>query len=139
MAEMKTKPTQSSVSAFLNRIEDDQRRKDCERVARIMQRVTKARPRMWGASIVGFGEYHYRYDSGREGDWFLTGFSPRKGDLTLYISSGFEGQPDLMRRLGRHKTGRSCLYIRKLDDIDLDVLTELIERGVRNLAARRTR
>lgn len=139
MAELKTKPTQSSVSAFLNNIADEQRRKDCQKLARIMTRVTKATPRMWGPSIVGFGEYHYTYDSGREGDWFLTGFSPRKGDLTLYISSGFDGHEDLMRRLGRHKTGRSCLYVRKLDDIDLDVLTALLERGVRKMAATRTR
>lgn len=133
MAEMKTRPTRSSVTAFLNGIEDEQRRKDCGTVARIMKRVTKATPRMWGSSIVGFGQYHYKYASGREGDWFVTGFSPRKGDLTVYITSGFEGHQDLMRRLGKHRTGRSCLYINKLADIDLDVLTALIEKSVRQM------
>lgn len=130
MAELKTKPTTSSVSAFLNSIQDDQRRKDCLEVARIMKRVTGTAPRMWGSTIVGFGQYHYKYASGREGDWFLAGFSPRKGDLTLYITSGFDGHDDLMRKLGRHKTGRSCLYIKQLDDVDRKVLMALIERSV---------
>ena len=130
MAELKTKPTTSSVSAFLNSIQDDQRRKDCLEVARIMKRVTGTAPRMWGSTIVGFGQYHYKYASGREGDWFLAGFSPRKGDLTLYITSGFDGHDDLMRKLGRHKTGRSCLYIKQLDDVDRTVLMALIERSV---------
>ena len=85
---------------------------------------------MWGPAIIGFGDYHYRYASGREGDWFLAGFSPRKGDLTLYITSGFDGHDDLMRKLGRHKTGRSCLYIKQLDDVDRKVLMALIERSV---------
>jgi len=137
MAELKTKPTRASVSAFLNGIGDEQRRRDCTTIARIMKRVTKASPRMWGPTIVGFGEYHYKYASGREGDWFITGFSPRKGDLTLYLMSGFDGYEDLMRRLGRHKTGRSCLYVRKLDDIDLDVLTTLIERAVGKMEGER--
>jgi Domain of unknown function (DU1801) len=133
MAELKTKPTRSSVSAFLNGIEDEQRRKDCSEIARIMKRATKTSPRMWGSSVVGFGDYHYKYASGREGDWFITGFSPRKADLTLYFMSGFEGYEDLMRKLGRHKMGKGCLYIKKLADVDRDVLTTLIEKSVRQM------
>ena len=136
MAELKTKPTASSVSAFLNGIQDAQRRKDCFEVARIMKRVTRTAPRMWGTTIVGFGKYHYKYASGREGDWFLAGFSPRKGDLTLYITTGFDGHEDLMRKLGKHKTGRSCLYIKKLDDVDRKVLTTLIARSVSRMKER---
>lgn len=109
---------------------------DCAKLVEIMGRATGAEPRMWGPSIVGFGSYHYKYDSGREGDWFLTGFSPRKQALTLYIMAGFERYDDLMRRLGRHSTGKSCLYVRRLDDVDLDVLTELVQASVDHVAAK---
>ena len=127
---MKTTPTGASVKAFIDAIGDEQRRRECRAVMTIMKAATGASPKMWGPSIVGYGSYHYKYDSGREGDWFLAGFSPRKQDLTLYIMSGFAGHAELMQKLGRHKTGVSCLYLRTLDDVDLDVLSELVRRSV---------
>ena len=136
MAELKTKPNTASVEEFLNGISDEQKRKDAFAVLRLMKQITKVKPRMWGPSIVGFGEYHYKYESGREGDWFLTGFSPRKQNLTLYIMSGFSRYDVLMKKLGKYKTGKSCLYIRRLDDIDLAVLKELITLSVKYLATR---
>lgn len=134
MAEVKTKPSARSVERFLNGIADSQTRKDCSRLVGIMKRATKATPTMWGPSIVGFGRYHYKYASGREGDWFLVGFSPRKQNLTLYVMAGFERYDALMRKLGKYKTGKSCLYIKSLDDVDLGVLTELVERSVEHVA-----
>ena len=136
MAELKTKPNTASVEEFLNGISDEQKRKDAFAVLRLMKQITKVKPRMWGPSIVGFGEYHYKYESGREGDRFLTGFSPRKQNLTLYIMSGFSRYDVLMKKLGKYKTGKSCLYIRRLDDIDLAVLKELITLSVKYLATR---
>lgn len=133
MAELKTKPNQASVKAFLDCITDEQRRKECSTILQLMKDATGAKPKMWGPSIVGFGSYHYKYESGREGDWFLTGFSPRKQALTLYIMGGFQRHEQLMRKLGRHKTGSSCLYIRKLADLDLGVLKQLITRSVRHM------
>jgi len=130
MAEPKTKVNDASVDDFIAGIEHDQRRADCEAVLRVMKRVTKAPPKMWGTSIVGFGSYHYRYASGREGDWPLTGFSPRKQDLSLYLMAGFDEFPDLMARLGKFKTGASCLYVKRLADIDLKVLEQLIAANV---------
>ena len=130
MAEAKTKPTNASVGDFLNGIEDDQKRRDAKTVARIMKRVTGKPPKMWGPSIVGYDSYHFVYDSGQEGDWPAAGFSPRKQALTLYIMSGFTGHPTLMKKLGKHSTGKSCLYIKRLDDVDLDVLKELVEQSV---------
>jgi hypothetical protein len=131
MAELKTKATTASVSDFLAKIGDEERRPDCLAVARIMEKATGDKPRMWGTSIVGFGEMRYKYASGRELDWFLTGFSPRKGDLTLYITPGFARYADLMKSLGRHKTGKSCLYLKRLADVDLTVLRTLIEDSVK--------
>ncbi len=133
MAELKTKPNQASVKAFLNSIADKQKREDCLTVARMMKQATGAAPKMWGPSIVGFGSYHYKGASGREGDWFLAGFSPRKQALTLYIMGGFGRHEQLMRKLGKHKTGSSCLYVRKLADLDLDVLKQLITSSVRHM------
>jgi len=130
MAEMKTKATAADVQAFIKGIEDEGQRRDAEEILRMMERVSGEKPAMWGDSIVGFGRYHYRYESGREGDWFLTGFSPRKRDLTLYIMAGFDRWDELMERLGKHKTGKSCLYIRRLEDVDPKVLEELIEASV---------
>ena len=115
-------------------IEDERKRADARTVAGIMRDATGDEPRMWGPGIVGFGSYHYKYASGREGDWMLTGFSPRARNLTLYIMSGFREYEDLLARLGKHKTGKSCLYVNKLDDVDLDVLRELVERSVRYMA-----
>ena len=137
MAELKTKETKASVSAFLNKIPDAARREDCFAVAEIMRAATKEEPKMWGTSIVGFGHYHYKGKSGREGEWMLIGFSPRKSDLTLYLMSGFEEYPDLMKRLGKHKTGKSCLYIKRLSDIDTGVLRELVKRSVKAMASAR--
>lgn len=137
MAELKTKPTAESVSAFIEKISDKTRREDCQTVIDIMKDVTREEPEMWGPSIVGFGRYRYQYPGGREAEWMLTGFSPRKGDLTLYIMQGFESSPDLMERLGKHKTGKSCLYIKKLADVDLKVLKELVKKSVKQMAERR--
>lgn len=130
MGEMKTRATAADVQTFIEGIEDEAQRKDAQHLLRMMKRVTGEKPAMWGESIVGFGRYHYRYESGREGDWFLTGFSPRKRDLTLYIMAGFDRWDELMERLGKHKTGKSCLYIRRLEDVDPKVLEELIAASV---------
>jgi hypothetical protein len=126
MAENKTKATDASVESYLSAIVDEARRKDCEALARLMTRATKEKPKMWGTSIVGFGSYHYKYESGREGDSCLTGFSSRKGDITLYLVASFPGQEGLLAKLGKHQTGKGCLYVRKLSDVDLKVLEQLI-------------
>jgi hypothetical protein len=133
MAELKTRPTRASVKSFIDGVEDPQKRKDCREVQRIMTRVTGNRPKMWGDSIVGFGSYTYVYPTGRTGDWLLTGFSPRKQNLTLYIMAGFSRYERLLKKLGKHKTGKSCLYIKKLEDVDRDVLEELISESVKHL------
>ncbi len=130
MSKPKTAPTAASVAAFLDAIADDTRRQDCLALLEIMMRATAAEPKMWGSSIVGFGSYHYKYESGREGDWFLTGFSPRKGDLALYTMAGLQRYDALMDKLWKYKTGNSCLYIKRLSDIDTDVLTDLIQQSV---------
>lgn len=136
MAGNKTKPTKASVSSFLDSIDDPQKKADARKVAAIMRRVTGKRARMWGSSIVGYGEYHYRYASGREGDWALTGFSPRKQNLAIYIMPGFDEFPELMGRLGKYKTGKSCLYLNKLDDVDQDVLEKLIGESIKVMRKR---
>lgn len=133
MAELKTKMTEASVDGFLATVADPARQEDCRTLLGLMQRATKFPPRMWGDSMVGFGSYHYRYDSGREGDWFLAGFAPRKNDLTIYVMSGFEAHSDLLAKLGRHRIGKSCLYVKRLADIDQKVLTTLIERSVKQV------
>jgi hypothetical protein len=133
MAEVKTKPTQASVKEFLNQIPDKERREDCFAIAKMMEEVTGAKPKMWGPSIVGFGSYHFKYDSGREGDWLMTGFSPRKNDLTLYIMMGFEKHRELMEQLGKHKTAKSCLYIKRLSDIHQPTLKKLIKASIKQL------
>ncbi len=133
MAELKTKLTDASVEAFLAKIEDEKKRKDAQAVNALMRKVTGHEPKMWGDSIVGYGSYHYKYASGREGDWMLAGFSPRKQALTLYIMSGFEEYDELLAKLGKHTTGKSCLYIKKLEDVNLDVLRELVERSVAHM------
>ena len=137
MAELKTKATNESVTDFLNKVTDKGRRDDCFAVLEIMKDVTGEEPRMWGPSIVGFGRYHYKYQSGREGEWMITGFSPRKGDLTLYIMPGLDAFPDLMKRLGKFKTGKSCLYIKKLEDVDPGVLRQLVKQSVKKMAGTR--
>ena len=130
MAELKTKVNDQPVTAFLDGVADERRRQDCFTILEMMRKATHAEPKMWGDSIVGFGSYHYTYASGREGDWLLTGFSPRKQYLTLYMMSGFSDFEDLLSRLGKHKTGKGCLYIKKLADVDLSVLQELIDQSV---------
>jgi hypothetical protein len=135
MPELKTKANTASVEKFLNGIEDEQRRQDCFRVLQLMKAATKTEPAMWGASIVGFGRYRYKYESGTKGEWFLMGFSPRKQDLTLYIMSGLERYSALLKKLGKHKTGRACLYIKRLDDVDESTLKQLIELSLTDIAA----
>jgi hypothetical protein len=130
MAEIKTKRNDASVDDFLNAIEDEQVRKDCWTIVDIMQKATRAKPQMWGSSIVGFGNYHYKYASGREGDWMLTAFSPRKQNITLYIYGGFEGYDELMARLGKHSCGKSCVYIKRLSDVHLPTLKKLVNASV---------
>jgi hypothetical protein len=130
MADLKTKKNRASVQQFLASVDDEKRRKDARVVLKLMREITGEKPAMWGASIVGFGSYHYRYESGREGDWMLTGFSPRKQALTLYIMGGFDRHDGLMSKLGRYKTGKSCLYVKNLEDIDLEVLRELVAESV---------
>ena len=137
MAEAKTKKTKTSVTAFLNKIEDEQRCKDCFAVLELMKQGTGVEPKMWGSSIVGFGSYKYRYESGREGEWPVIGFSPRKNDLTLYILPGFEVFETLLAKLGKYKTGKSCLYIKKLDDVEIPVLKRLIANSVEKMAKQR--
>ena len=133
MAGQKTTANDRSVDKFLNGISDHKKRQDCLTLLTLMKQATKAEPRMWGSSIVGFGSYHYKYDSGREGDWFLSGFSPRKQNLTVYIISGFSRYEQLLKKLGRYKTAKSCLYIRSLKDIDLSILKHLVKQSVEDL------
>ena len=127
---MKTRPTEASVADFIGAVADAEKRADARAVAALMAEITGAPARIWGASIVGFGRYRYRYASGREGEFFETGFSPRKRALTLYIMPGFGEYGGLLERLGRHSLGKSCLYIRRLADIDLEVLRELVRLSV---------
>ena len=130
MAEPKTKPTDASVEAFLNAVPDEKKRADSFRVLEIMREVSGEAPQMWGDAIVGFGTSHYTYASGREGDWPLIGFSPRKASLTLYITSDFDRYGDLLGRLGKFTTGKSCLYIKRLSDVDEATLRELVRQSV---------
>jgi hypothetical protein len=134
MAELKTKKTDDSVEAFLNSVEHDKRRTDAFKVLDLMKEVTGEAPKMWGSSIVGFGDYRYKYESGREGEWFLAGFSPRKQNLTLYVMAGFDEYDDLLSKLGKYNTGKSCLYINKLEDVDLPTLKQLVKKSVEHVA-----
>ena len=133
MPENKTKATALSVTAFLDEVPDEGRRADAKALLKLMQSATGEKPKMWGPSIVGFGSYHYKYDSGREGDWLVTGFSPRKKDLTLYIMMGFEKHADLMEKLGKHSHSKSCLYIKRLSDVHIPTLKKLIKIGLKDL------
>ncbi|MCB0633799.1 MAG: DUF1801 domain-containing protein [Saprospiraceae bacterium] len=128
-ANLKTTQNENDVRAFLDAVEDDKRREDCLTVLNWMQKITGKEAKMWGTSIVGFDEYHYKYESGREGDMFKVGFSPRKQNLTLYIMPGFGRYEELMQQLGKYKTGKSCLYIKKLEDVDVEILQQLIEES----------
>ena len=134
MTELKTQKNDASVEEFLNGITDERKREDSFAILDLMREITGDEPAMWGTSINGFGSYRYQYASGRDGEWFLTGFSPRKQNLTLYIMSGFNNYDSLLSDLGKYKTGKSCLYINKLDDVNLPALRELIEQSVAHLA-----
>ena len=133
MAENKTTPNDQDVEQFLNSVDDERKRKDSFTILELMKQVTGREPRMWGSSIVGFGSYHYTYESGREGDMPLAGFSPRKQNLTLYNMGGFERYDDLLKKLGKHTTGKGCLYIKRLDDVDLPTLKSLIEESFKHV------
>lgn len=136
MATLKTRPSDASVEAFLDSVDNEDRRKDARRVLAIMGRVTGEPARMWGTRIVGFGNYHYRYASGREGDWPITGLSPGKRNLSLYIMPGFDNYGEMLSRLGKHRTGKSCLYVNRLRDVDLNVLEEIIRQSVADMRRR---
>ena len=131
MAELKTKKTESSVEGFLNTVKDEEVRKDCFEIAKMMKKATKEEPKMWGPAIIGFGSYHYKYESGREGDMPIIGFSPRKQNLTLYVGLGDDSENPLLKKLGKHTTGKVCLYIKKLGDVDRTVLQELINESAK--------
>jgi len=133
MAEMKTKPTKVSVEKFLNGIADETRREDCFKVAQMMEEITGEKPVMWGPSIVGFGSFHYKYASGREGDWPIAAFSPRKQDLTVYILPGLASYSDLMQQLGKYRSAKSCLYIKRLSDVHVPTLKKLIRQSIKTM------
>jgi hypothetical protein len=135
MAEAKTKPTNESVKEFLNRIPETEKREDSFTVLKMMEEITGEKPKMWGPSIVGFGSFSYKYASGHAGDWPIAAFSPRKKDLTLYLTVGFEKRTELMENLGKHSTGKSCLYIKRLSDVHLPTLKKLIKTSVKDLEA----
>lgn len=136
MTENKTKLTHASVEGYIAAIDDESRRTDCATLARLMAKATKQKPAMWGSSIVGFGSYHYKYDSGREGDAPLAGFSSRKGDISVYLTASVPGQDEVLSRLGKHKMGKACLYIRRLKDVDVRLLEELIVNSVAEVKRR---
>lgn len=132
MAELKTKKTELSIDAFIKTIPEAERRKDAIAILQLMEKATKAKAKMWGGAIIGFGDCVLKYDSGRELDWFIMGFSPRKQNFALYISGTVEKQQALLKKLGKHKTGKGCLYINKLEEIDLAILKEIIAKGYAN-------
>ena len=136
MATLKTRPSDASVEAFLDSVDNEDRREDARRVIAIMRQATEEPPKMWGSRLVGFGSYHYRYASGHEGDWPLTGLSPGKRNLTVYIMPGFDDYGEMLSRLGKHRTGKSCLYVNRLRDVDLNVLEEIIRQSVGDMRRR---
>jgi hypothetical protein len=136
MAEQKTKPTEQSVESFLDNIADESVRDDCASLVKLMKKVTGAKPKMWGTSIIGFGQYHYKYESGHEGDSCLTGFSPRKQNITVYVMPGFAEQTDLQSKLGKHKAGKGCIYIKRLADVDTKILERMIDHSVQYLRSK---
>lgn len=137
MAELKTKPNDRNVNELINSIENTEKIQDCHVLIEIMKEITKSEPKIWGDSIVGFGDYHYKYKSGREGDWFFTGFSPRKQNISVYIMTYLEHFDELLGKLGKFKKGKSCLYIKKLRDVDIEVLKELIRLSVELLQVKK--
>ncbi|MGJ8537639.1 MAG: DUF1801 domain-containing protein [Parasphingopyxis sp.] len=135
MAENKTKPSAGDPGAFLDAVEPAWKRREARTICAMMARLSGKPPVLWGGSIIGFGRYHYKYESGREGDFPMTGFSPRKTALTLYVMGGFRQRPDLMERLGKYKAGKSCLYVKRLSDIDMNVLEELVAADIAYMRA----
>jgi len=135
MAELKTKLNDGSVVDFINSVIETKKREDSFVIIDLMKKITKAEPQMWGSSIVGFGSQRYKYKNGKELDWFLTGFSPRKQNLTLYINSGFDEYSELLKKLGKHKTSKACLYVKKIEDIDLKVLKKIVTLSVKFIKA----
>ena len=136
MAETKTKATKASVTDFLDQVKNEQKRKDAYTVLQLMKTITRKQPKMWGPTIVGFDKYHYRYDSGHEGDMCMIGFSPRSAALTLYLMPDFAGHDQLLRKLGKYKRSKACLYINKLADVDLKVLGEIIKASYQHARQR---
>lgn len=136
MAELKTKENDPDVASFIRGIADDGKRADAQTLVELMTRVTECAPKMWGAAIVGFGHFSYTYASGHSGEWFVVGFSPRKQNLTLYIMDGFDEYESLLAKLGKHTTGKSCLYVKRLSDVDLGVLEQLVSRSVATMRER---
>lgn len=136
MSENKTKPTEVSVDEFIADVPHPTRQADARILDAMFRRITGYEPRMWGPTIIGYGQYHYVYDSGREGDSLAAGFSPRKANLSIYIMPGYQDYSEMLSRLGKHKIGKACLYINKLADVDLDVLEELIRAGLKDLDAK---
>ena len=136
MSQLKTTQNEADVNAFLDAVENPRRRDDARQVLDLIQTVTGEPPKMWGSSIVGFGSYHYRYASGREGDWPVVGFSPRKQNLVIYIMPGFSDYGELLGKLGKFRTGKSCLYVNKLDDVDLQLLEQLVRESVEEMKRR---
>jgi len=136
MAEAKTKLTEKSVDSFIATVEDDKVREDCYTIINLMEKVTGEKPKMWGSAIVGFGKYTYKYESGRSGEICMTGFSPRKANITLYVLAGFPEQAELLQDLGKHKSGKGCLYIKKLDDVNINILKSLIKESITFLKER---
>ena len=130
-AENKTRPTTASVTAFIDAVENEARKRDAKTLLDMMKKITGEKPKMWGPSIIGFGKYHYKYDSGREGDMLNVGFSPRKANLALYVMGSIAEDDPLRDKLGKYKTGKSCLYINKLEDVDLKVLERLVAKSYR--------
>ena len=133
MSDLKTKQNENSVDDFIKKIEDPKKLKESKQILKILKDISKKTPRMWGDSIIGFGKYHYKYASGREGDWMRIAFSPRKQNLTLYIMDGFDNYGEILEKLGKFKTGKSCLYIKKLQDIDIKILKELVKKSLLNM------
>lgn len=136
MAALKTQPNDQSVADFIDSIEPEWKRNDARELLTLLEKITGEKPVMWGDSIVGFGNYHYKYKTGREGDWFLAGFSPRKTSMTIYIMGGFEGQEEHLEKLGKHKKSVGCLYVKKLTDIDLNILEQMTKKSIETLKTR---
>ena len=128
--ELKTKKNKASVASFLNAIDDPQKRADAKAIDKMMRDITGKKPIMWGSSIIGYGTYHYKYPSGQEGDWMMTGFSPRKANLTIYVMPGYQNADPLLKKLGPHSKGKSCLYIKRLSDIHIPTLKKIVKNGV---------